>query len=113
MRLRPPRGFLRPVARFPVALEKKVKKFLAITLLAGASLPAYANPVDDMIKQGFACSKSVSGEVICKKDGAPSKICNDNGSCFRIVYDGGLSVSDSIKTSSIGHGNNAFDPSEY
>jgi hypothetical protein len=54
-----------------------------------------------MIKQGFACDPGTRGEVICRKDGAPSKVCNTEGSCFRIVYENGMLNKDTISTGSI------------
>jgi hypothetical protein len=86
------------------------------TLMISAALLAFsaaaqATPVDEMVKQGFACEPGVRGEVVCRKDGAPSKICNVEGSCFRIVYDGGLGLDTKTMTGSVaGHG---LDSSEY
>jgi hypothetical protein len=90
-------------------------------LIISAALLAFstsvrATPVDDMVKQGFACEPGTRGEVVCRKDGAPSKICNAEGSCFRIVYENGMLNKDSISTGSIYGGirrTQSGDPSEY
>ena len=75
------------------------------TALLASGAQAQATPVDDMVKQGFACAPGTRGEVVCRKEGAPSKICNMEGSCFRIVYDGGMPTDTKIITGSIsGHG---------
>jgi hypothetical protein len=58
----------------------------AALLLLGGS--AQATPVDDMVKQGFSCDPGLQGEVICRKDGAASKNCDTEGSCYVIMYDG-------------------------
>ncbi len=71
--------------------------------LLAFSTAAQATPVDEMVKQGFACEPGTRGEVVCHKDGAPSKICNEEGSCFRIVYENGKLNTDSLSTGSI-HG---------
>jgi hypothetical protein len=68
------------------------------------SAAAQATPVDEMVSQGFACEPGTRGEVVCRKDGAPSKVCNAEGSCFRIVYENGMLNSDSISTGSINGG---------
>jgi hypothetical protein len=68
---------------------------LACTSIAGAT------PVDEMVKQGFGCQAGTRGEVVCRKDGAPSKICNVEGSCFRIVYEGSALLNDQMKTGSV------------
>lgn len=65
------------------------------------SAPAFATPVDEMIKRGFSCDPGTRGELVCRKDGAPSKICNVEGSCFRIVYESGKLNNDNISTGSI------------
>ena len=91
------------------------------TLMTSAALLAFstaaqATPVDEMVSKGFACDPGTRGEVVCRKPGAPSKICNAEGSCFRIVYDGGLLNSDSISTGSIYGGirrTQSDDASEY
>ena len=62
---------------------------------------AYATPVDDMVKQGFACEPGTRGEVVCRKEGAPSKVCNAEGSCFRIVREVGKPSADGMTTASI------------
>jgi hypothetical protein len=80
------------------------------------SAAAQATPVDEMVSQGFACEPGTRGEVVCRKNGAPSKICNVEGSCFRIVYENGVLNSDSISTGSIYGGvrrTQSGDPSEY
>ncbi len=69
--------------------------------LLAFSTTAQASPVDEMVKQGFACDPGTRGEVICRKDGAPSKICDAEGSCFRIVYEKGMQDRDAISTGSI------------
>ena len=69
--------------------------------LLSLSASAYATPVDDMVKQGFACEPGTRGEVVCHKDGAATKICNIEGSCFRIVYENGMLNKDGISTGSI------------
>jgi hypothetical protein len=69
--------------------------------LLAFSASAYATPVDEMVKKGFACEPGMRGEVVCRKDGAPSKICNVEGSCFRIVYENGMPNTDSVSTGSI------------
>jgi hypothetical protein len=91
------------------------------TLMISAALLAFstaaqATPVDEMVSQGFACEPGTRGEVVCRKNGAPSKICNVEGSCFRIVYENGVLNSDSISTGSIYGGvrrTQSGDPSEY
>jgi hypothetical protein len=65
------------------------------------SAAAQASPVDEMVKKGFACDPGTRGEVVCRKDGAPSKVCNAEGSCFRIVYENGKLNTDSVSTGSI------------
>lgn len=73
-------------------------------LAAGVLLTAtsaYATPVEDMVAQGFACDAATETQVICRKDGLPSKICNTEGSCFRIVYEAGMKRTDPIKTGSV------------
>jgi hypothetical protein len=62
---------------------------------------AGATPVDEMVKQGFGCQAGTRGEVVCRKDGAPTKICNAEGSCFRIVYEGSALTNDQMKTGSV------------
>lgn len=71
------------------------------TALMAFSATAFATPVDEMVKQGFACDPGERGEVVCRKDGAASKICNAEGSCFRIVYENGALNNDRISTGSI------------
>ena len=78
----------------------KTKLIVSAALLA-FSTAAQATPVDEMVKQGFACDPGTRAEVICHKDGAPSKICNVEGSCFRIVYEKGMLDKDNISTGSI------------
>jgi hypothetical protein len=78
----------------------KTKLLICAAFLA-FSAAAQATPVDEMIKQGFACDPGTRGEVVCHKDGAPSKICNAEGSCFKIVYENGALNKDSISTGSI------------
>ena len=77
-------------------------KTIIICALAmlGSGTSAWSTPVEDMVKQGFACEAGARGEVICAKDGAPTKICNTQGNCFRIIRIDALS--DSLtKTGSI------------
>ena len=94
-----------------------MKTILAISsAILAFSTAAGATPVDDMVKQGFACDPGTRGEVICRKDGAPSKICNSEGSCFRIVYENGMLNKDTISTGSIYGGirrTHSDDISEY
>ena len=93
----------------------KTTLMISAALLA-VSAAAQASPVDEMVKQGFACDPGTRGEVICHKDGAPSKICNDEGSCFRIVYENGVLDRDAISTGSIYGGirrTQSSDLSEY
>jgi hypothetical protein len=78
----------------------KTKLLISAALLA-FSAAAQATPVDEMIKQGFACEPGTRGEVVCRKDGEKSKICNAEGSCFRIVYENGVLNKDSISTGSV------------
>jgi hypothetical protein len=78
---------------------KTILMMSAALLAFGAA--AQATPVDEMVKQGFGCEPGTRGEVICRKDGAPSKICNTDGSCFRIVYENGMLNRDAISTGSI------------
>ena len=77
---------------------KKITIF-ALAML-GSGTAAWSTPVEDMIKQGFACDAGTHSEVICTKDGAPTKICNTEGSCFRIIRIEASSDS-SIKTGSL------------
>ncbi len=63
-----------------------MKKIIIFALaMLGSSTAAWSTPVEDMVRQGFACDAGSRGEVICSKDGAPTKICNTEGSCFRII----------------------------
>jgi hypothetical protein len=63
-----------------------MKRLILLVIgIAALSAVAAATPVDDMVKQGFVCEAGSRGEIVCKKDGSPSKICNAEGSCFRIV----------------------------
>lgn len=110
----------RASGRFP-AWDKIWRTNMKTTLMISAALLAFsaaaqATPVDEMVKQGFACDPGTRGEVVCRRDGAPSKICNAEGSCFRIVYEGGKLDSDNISTGSI-HGGirhaHPDDASEY
>jgi hypothetical protein len=78
----------------------KTTFMISCTLLAFGSA-AQATPVDEMVSQGFTCEPGVRGEVVCSKDGAPSKICNAQGSCFRIVHENGALNRDNISTGSI------------
>jgi hypothetical protein len=93
-----------------------MKTNLLISALLAFSTAAQATPVDEMVKQGFACDPGTRGEVICRKDGAPSKICNAEGPCFRIVYENGSLNTDSVSTGSV-HGGirraQSDDASEY
>ena len=77
---------------------------LISSALLACSAAAYATPVDEMVKQGFACDTGGHGQVVCRKGGAPSKVCNAEGSCFRIVYDGGALNRDGISTGGINGG---------
>ena len=91
--------------RFPARdniwrIAMKATLMIAAALLS-LSASAYATPVDDMVEQGFACDPGMRGEVVCRKDGAPSKICNVEGSCFRIVYENGKLNKDNISTGSV------------
>jgi hypothetical protein len=77
-----------------------MKSFLAVSVLLTAT-SVNATPVEEMVAQGFACNAATETQVICRKDGQPSKICNSEGSCFRIVYETGMKPTDPIKTGSI------------
>jgi hypothetical protein len=81
-------------------LEEIMKSFLIASALL-ASAAANATPVEEMVAQGFSCSSATETHVICRKDGQPSKICNTEGSCFRIIYEAGITRADPIKTGSI------------
>jgi hypothetical protein len=73
-------------------------------LAAGALLTAtsaYATPVEEMVTAGFSCDAATETQIICRKDGQPSKICNTEGSCFRIVYEAWMTRADPINTGSI------------
>ncbi len=73
-------------------------------LIASALLTATAasaTPVEEMVAQGFACNPASETQVICRKQGQPSKICNSEGSCFRIIYEAGLTRTDPVKTGSV------------
>jgi hypothetical protein len=91
--------------RFPAwdrVWRTKMKMMLMISAaLVALSASAHSTPVGEMVKQGFACEPGTRGEVVCRKDGAPSKICNVEGSCFRIVHENGMLNKDSISTGSI------------
>jgi hypothetical protein len=77
-----------------------MKSLLVVGVLLTAT-SAYATPVEEMVAQGFACDAATETQVICRKDGKPSKICNTEGSCFRIVYEAGIKRADPINTGSI------------
>jgi hypothetical protein len=98
-------GMILASGRFPSRDKNwstSMKMILMISAaLTGFSAAAMATPVDEMVKQGFACEPGARGEVVCRKDGAPSKICNAEGSCFRIVYENGQMMPDSVKTGSV------------
>jgi hypothetical protein len=82
-------------------------KRLLVFVLGMSALTAVASstPVDEMIKQGFSCDQGSRGDVVCKKAGSPSKVCNTEGSCFRIVYESSAAVDKKMITGSvIGHG---------
>jgi hypothetical protein len=81
-------------------LEEIMKSLLAMSALLIA-IPAHATPVEQMVADGFDCGAATETQVICRKDGRPSKICNIEGSCFRIIYEGGLTRPDPVKTGSI------------
>jgi hypothetical protein len=81
-------------------LEEIMKSILAMSVLLTAT-SAYATPVEEMVAQGFACDAATETQVICRKEGQASKICNTEGSCFRIVYEAGMKRTDPIKTGSI------------
>lgn len=79
---------------------------LSAALICACASIAGATPVDDMQKQGFVCESNKHGKVICAKDGAPTKICDAAGSCFRIVYQGTALENDQMMTGSVtGFGN--------
>jgi hypothetical protein len=80
--------------------EDIMKSLIAAGVLLTAS-SAYATPVEEMVAQGFTCDAATETQVVCRKDGRPSKICNIEGSCFRIVYEAGFKRTDPIKTGSI------------
>jgi hypothetical protein len=110
----------RSSGRFPARDKVWRSKMKTIFMISAAilafSAAAQATPVDEMVKQGFACDPGVRGEVVCRKDGAASKICNAQGSCFRIVHENGALNKDSISTGSIQGGirpAHSADPSEY
>jgi hypothetical protein len=77
-----------------------MKSLLAAGVLL-TTTSAYATPVEEMVAEGFACDAATETQVICRKDGRPSKICNLEGSCFRIVYEAGMMRTDPIKIGSI------------
>lgn len=91
-------------------------KALLIASVLVTATAASANPVEEMTAQGFACNPAGKAQVICRKDGAPTKVCNSEGSCFRIVYENGKLSSDNISTGSIYGGvrrSQSTDISEY
>ncbi len=89
-----------------------MKKITIIALaLLGSSPTAWATPVEDMVKQGFACDAGSRGEVVCSKDGAPTKICNVEGSCFRIIRIDAAAADTAVKTGSLRGA--AFSNTEY
>jgi hypothetical protein len=77
-----------------------VKHVLA-TCAALTCGPAFATPVEDMIARGFACDTASETQLICRKHGQPTKLCNSEGSCFRIIYEAGLTRADPRKTGSV------------
>ncbi len=83
-----------------------MKRIIAFALgMSALTAVASSTPVDEMIKQGFSCEQGSRGEVVCKKAGSPSKVCNTEGSCFRIVYDNMVTTDSKLTTGSvIGHG---------
>ncbi len=79
-----------------------MKKITIIALsLLGSATSAWSTPVEDMVKQGFACDSGSRGEVVCSKDGAPTKICNAEGNCFRIIRIDAAAADTGVKTGSL------------
>lgn len=77
-----------------------MKSLLILSALV-TSTAAFATPVEQMVAQGFTCDPASETQVICRKKGQPSKICNTEGSCFRIIYEAGMKRTDPIRTGSV------------
>ena len=76
-------------------------KSIVIICALVTSTAAFATPVEQMVARGFTCNAENETHVMCRKDGEPSKICDAQGSCFRIIYESGLKRTDPVATGSV------------